>query len=429
MTQIPTQVLKQTLRQRLNPAVFAPNPHRLLWFAVHGLGVIFAYSLAVFWGQESSGLNLALLIPLSLLVGMNFGGLAFVAHEALHGAITRHRRLRNLAGRLGFLPFLVSPRLWIAWHNRIHHGNTNVPRIDPDAYPSLDEYRSNRAARLAVLLGAPRSRKWRGVITFLLGFSLQSLQVLIYARKRGHLSARHHRFAIAETVLSAVFWACLLALFGPGRFLFLYVIPIIIANVIVMSYIVTNHSLNPLVEESDPLASTLSVTVPRWYETYSLQFGYHVEHHLFPAMSHVHGPKVRALLLELAPERYHTMPLGDALARIMKTPRVYERKTVLFDPDSGERSPTLSANSGREPPVEDAGFAPSSAASGVVQRSLADKFTVPGPSQGSTEDAHQTPEERFGALDVCREHDSSPVTAVVALRSRPPSEWPTGKST
>ena len=136
-------------------------------------------------------------------------------------------------------------------------------------------------------------------------------------------------------------WLAVLALVGPWSFLFVYVVPVLVANGIVMSYIATNHFLNPLTETNDPLANTLSVTAPRWLERLHLQFGYHVEHHLFPAMSTRHAPPVRDLLIARWPERYQSMPLWRALLRLARTARVYKSDTVLVDPRSGREWQTL----------------------------------------------------------------------------------------
>ena len=57
------------------------------------------------------------------------------------------------------------------------------------------------------------------------------------------------------------------------------------SNGIVMGFILTNHSLSPHTEVNDPLINSLSVTGPRWFEWLTLGFGYHVELHLFPAIS------------------------------------------------------------------------------------------------------------------------------------------------
>ena len=91
------------------------------------------------------------------------------------------------------------------------------------------------------------------------------------------------------------FWVGVLALVGPWRFLFVYGVPVLVANAMIMSYIATNHFLNPLTETNDPLANTLSVTGPRWLERLHLEFGYHVEHHVFPTVSGRHAPAVRDL--------------------------------------------------------------------------------------------------------------------------------------
>ncbi len=290
---------------------------------------------------HAQGRSLFFLLPLSIVLGMSYAGLAFVAHETLHGALTRKRWLRRIVGFVGFSPFCVSPRLWIAWHNQVHHGNTNIVGKDPDAYPDLAEYKQSAAARLAVKWGAPRSGSYRGWITLALGFSLQSFHVLLFARKRRYLSTRSYVLAWGETLLAALFWGLVLAFVGWPVFVVVYVVPLMVANAIVMAHIITNHSLSPLCDKNDALASSLSVSVPKWFEFYSLGFGYHVEHHLFPAMSNRYAPLVRAELLRLAPERYQEMPLSRALYLMFTTPRVYGSRDVLIDPDTSESFPTL----------------------------------------------------------------------------------------
>ncbi len=121
-------------------------------------------------------------------------------------------------------------------------------------------------------------------------------------------------------------------------------LPLLVANVIVMSFILTNHCLNPLTELNDPLANSLTVTVPRWVEWLTLGFGFHVEHHLFPSMSARHAPAVRELLVALWPERYQSMSLLSATAALHRSPRIYKTATTLVDPQSGAEWPTLAAN-------------------------------------------------------------------------------------
>jgi fatty acid desaturase len=110
-----------------------------------------------------------------------------------------------------------------------------------------------------------------------------------------------------------------------------------------MGYIFTNHALSPLTRVNDPLANSLSVTVPRWVDFLTMRFGFHVEHHLFPWMSSRHAPLVRKLILERWPERYQSMPLWRALLAVHRSPRVYVDDRTLLDPETGRRVPTLAA--------------------------------------------------------------------------------------
>jgi fatty acid desaturase len=249
--------------------------------------------------------------------------------------------VRRLVGFVGFLPFTVSPQLWVRWHNQIHHGNANRPGDDPDAYPTLTRYQSNRQERWVIdRFSVGRRRIW-GILTLLFGFSFHSAHILITSRKRGMLRPAEHRIALFETGLGVLFWMFLMFLVGPLPFLFLYVFPLMIANSIVMAYILTNHSLSPQTQRNDPLINSLSVTVPRFIDWITLHFGYHVEHHLFPSMSTRHARAVRELIRRYWPERYQSMPLWRALQRLHSTARVYKDETTLIDPISGEQWPAL----------------------------------------------------------------------------------------
>ena len=121
----------------------------------------------------------------------------------------------RVVGWFGFLPFLVSPQLWMAWHNRVHHNHTGKAGTDPDMYPTLHEYETQASARImADHFGLGRKRLM-SLLSLLFGFTGQSQQMLWTARKKGMLTAKLHRRAIAETLLGAVFWAGIAYLVGP----------------------------------------------------------------------------------------------------------------------------------------------------------------------------------------------------------------------
>jgi fatty acid desaturase len=277
----------------------------------------------------------------SLAIGGCMGGVTFVAHEALHGGVVRGRLLIRVIGWLGFLPFCIAPQLWMAWHNRVHHNHCGQPGIDPDMYPTLEQYRTERRARvMADTFGLGR-RRLGGIASLLFGLTGQSLAVMFSARRTGTLTPRLHRRAIVEALMGVAVWAAVGVVVGPLAFVFVYVLPLIVANMVVMVFIVTNHNLSPLSEVNDPLVNSLSVTLPRVLEWLTLDFGFHVEHHLFPTMSHRQGRVVREVLRARFPERYQSLPLPEAIRRLHNTSRVYRDNTTLIDPHTGQTWSTL----------------------------------------------------------------------------------------
>ncbi len=323
------------LRRELPAHVFEPARSRLALVPIYVAVICTAIvAIARHWTPWE-------VVPLlSLVIGFAFAGLTFVAHELLHGSIVPGKTRQRAIGWLCLLPFTLSPQLWKAWHNRAHHAETNLPN-DPDGYPTLAQYRAGARARFSIDKFSLGGRRWRGVLSLLLGFTVQSADQLRIGHARGFIDARTRRQAITETVAGLAVWATVAALVGPLAFVFVYVLPLLVANACVMSFILTNHSLSPRIAINDPLISGLTVTTPRWLERASLGFGFHVEHHVFPAMSARHAPAVRAQLQRLWPERYQSMSLASALWALHCTARVYKDDTTLIDPMTGLEFSTL----------------------------------------------------------------------------------------
>ncbi|MBA3462095.1 MAG: fatty acid desaturase [Deltaproteobacteria bacterium] len=332
---VPLSHYVHAIKPELPAEAFTPARSRLAWIPVHfAIIAVAAASIALGWVPW-------FVYPvLGLVIGVSFSCLTFLAHESMHGGVVRDKRARMIVGWIGFLPFMVAPRLWAAWHDRVHHATANFPD-DPDIYPTLKEYEGSSRIRFFVNAFSLGGRRWRGVLSLVLGFSVQSLHQLIASERSGFLSKKQRRIAIAETLLGGAFWLVVAFVVGFVPFLFIYVMPLVVANMIVMSFILTNHNLSPRVTVNDPLASGLSVTSHRAWEFLTLGFGYHVEHHLFPAMSSRHAKAVRTLVLQKWPERYQSMPLTTALGKLHSTARVYKDDTTLIDPLTGAEFPTL----------------------------------------------------------------------------------------
>ncbi len=332
----PTSYYARELKPALSRASFEPARSRLWWLLVHttliACGVV---ALGLGWVPWS------LAAGVSLMIGACFAGLTFLGHEVLHGAIVRGRLGRRVVGSICFLPFMISPRLWIAWHNRVHHGNTNRAGVDPDAYPTLEQYERHRSVRIVTDHLGPGGRRANGLLSLLVGFSVQSGHMLLSAQTHELLPARQQRIALLESGLAAGTWVALAFAIGLPAFVFAFVLPLLVANAIVMGFILTNHSLSPHSEVNDPLFNSLSVTLPRWMEWLTLRFGFHVEHHLFPWMSSRHAPGVRSLIVARWPQRYQSMPLLRAIQALHATGRVYKDPTTLADMRSGGETSTL----------------------------------------------------------------------------------------
>jgi len=324
------------VRPHLPADVFRPTPGRLLWLPVH-LAVVVAAGAVVVLGAPPWTVALAC----AVVAGHSWGCLGFLAHETMHHAVTRSRAVEKLVGYAGFGIYCLSPTLWVAWHNQAHHGQTGKPFADPDGFGTLRFWEKSRVVRVLETF-APGSRRVRSALFLFVWFSVHSLLVLVFHSERNGYYARVSRRTVyAESAGMLALWAGVLALVGPWSFLFVYVVPVLVANAIVMSYIATNHFLNPLTETNDPLANTLSVTAPRWLERLHLQFGYHVEHHLFPTVSGRHGPAIREVVRRLYGDRYLTMPHTRALRLLYTRPKVHEGHDVLIDPRTNARFAVL----------------------------------------------------------------------------------------
>ncbi len=280
----------------------------------------------------------------SLLIGHSFGSMGFVAHETCHGGAIRNRTLRHLITCVAFSPFAIGAHLWSRWHNAEHHGNTQHPELDPDRLFLHDEYRNNFVLKWLY----KRSKFARNVVIFSF-FSLMMTQhnfyVLVRYLREKDTSRQEKAVILFQFIAAKTFWIGLTLLLGWKVFLFGYLFPLMVGNAMVISYIATNHFLNPLADESDVLASSLSVTFPKWLswlDVLHCNFGAHVSHHLFPQAPSRHSREIELKIAELWPERYHVMPFGQAMRLLWQTPWIYSDDGVnLFDPSVAKKWPTL----------------------------------------------------------------------------------------
>lgn len=309
---------------KLPKNAFKPVPSRLFG----GL----AYTFIIILGILAINLfdfNVLVKFVISFFIGFSFASTGFLGHEILHGSVVKKRWVKNFLGGIAFLPLSISPMLWIKWHNMSHHANTQHEVKDPDAWMSFEQF--NNRTFLKYIYKLPL---WfRSLFSFTaltISFTLHGTRMFFLYFKEFKIQKRIK--ILIQFMIPWIIWIGLFFLVGTEKWIFSYLIPFLIGNFIVMCYISTNHRLNPLVPINDPLASSLSVTVPKWLDILHFNFSYHTEHHMFPGMSPKYYGLVKEEILKLWPDRYHQMPLVTSLKLLWKTPRIHYNNEELIDP-------------------------------------------------------------------------------------------------
>lgn len=314
-----SRVKKQLPKESFNPV---PT---LLWGGLAYLCVVIASFLTI----GLFDLHLVVNILLSFILGASFAALGFLGHEILHGTVVRKRWLSELLGAIAFSPLSTGPKLWKKWHNLTHHIHTQDDEKDPDAWPTLEKISKLKYVRSIYSLPLP-VRAFFSFASLTIQFSAHSTKMFFEYVK--DLNPKKQPEAWLQILLPWAMWFTLLFVMGFEKWFFAFLLPLLIANFIVMAYISTNHRLNPLVPVNDPLANSLTVTVPKWVDVLHFNFSHHTEHHLFPAMSSKYYPLVKEQLKIMWPDRYHEMKMSEALLTLWKTPRLYFENNQLVDP-------------------------------------------------------------------------------------------------
>lgn len=334
-----------SIRAALPARLFRNTPGRTLWIVPLACAIVTG---SIIIARVS--LSLWILAALSVAIGLLYASLFFYGHELAHGAMTRNRMLQTCILYAAFLIFCLSPHLWSIWHVQVHHGYTNEPGRDPDHFGTTDDFWRHPSNHM-VLRFAPGSGHWLSVFFLLIGFPIHVQGVLWVksARLPGFDRLRRRRACLDSAVMLSI-WVAVFAIVGAVRGVFIVLIPMVVANFAIMSYIGTNHLLRPLAEGAGPLETSMSITSPKWCDLLFFHFSHHIEHHLFPAMATCFAPLVRRALIEQYGARYLAPPHFRALRLLFVTPRLYEgdrlvdpwrrRYVYLSDVDSALRDRT-----------------------------------------------------------------------------------------
>ena len=292
--------------------------------------------------------SLLIKIPLSIFMGITLASLTFFLHDLMHGAVLKSKKITYLIGlSIGILNFFP-PLFWQRTHNFHHARAGNID--DPDRMYIWTERPKNIFEKLIYKLRISsdsynRFFSFIGISSgFFWYFSTMYYALLQKKTKGSQYQSINKLFkpkevfiVFGELLLILSFQGFLFTVVAQYNFLNYFLIslfPVLIAHFTTMLYIHTNHFLSPLtIGIDDPLVNSLSLKNSWLVDKVFSNFSHHVEHHLFPAMSSSHYPKVRKLLLDLYPNRFQLIPMIDAVKLLCSTPRIYGDNTHLVNYD------------------------------------------------------------------------------------------------
>jgi fatty acid desaturase len=327
---------RQALSKNLSPDILKADPSRLIWYFSAA-----ALSVGSFLIIVNGGFSWPIKLALGVFVGFCNGTMSFVTHEIYHGSVIKNQKVQNILGFFGALPFFISPTFWRFWHNRLHHGKTQQLIRDPDAFPNLKIYKQSTFIK-AMFPFTPGSGHKRSYAYFFFWFSFHNFVAQTYLRFRNKIFAGLDQKQVnLEFGLQVLIGGALLTYSGPRNWPYVFLAPLVVQNYLLMSYISTNHNLSPLTQDNDPLINSLTVTNHPVLEFLNLNFGYHVEHHIFPQAS---SSKIKAVHNELKkqfPESFQVMPKWKAVKALYSTSRIYKNSNQLVNPKTMKTYQTL----------------------------------------------------------------------------------------
>ncbi|MBD1926885.1 fatty acid desaturase [Trichocoleus sp. FACHB-90] len=339
---IPQAEYAKKLRPLLPDAAFAPDPNKLFILLINVAILILGWAIASKLDRWSVYL-LWLYLPLSLVMGNSVIILLFSSHDLMHGSAIRNSRLMRLVSFLGLTIMWMPPTLWKAVHNRVHHNNTNSLK-DPDRnylYQQPDTWGkwiqnlfvpSTEVNPLWFAVGMTSAwlvHTFRNLTSVVL-FNNESVDYVPAAFK---VSGKDRQVIAWEFLLILGIHMSIMAYldFNPIKLLLSYFLPLAIGYAGVMFYIYTNHMICEMTSVNDPLMNSVSLRVPKIFDLLHLNFSYHTEHHIFPALNSDYYPMVQNLLMIHYPQQHNLLDAGEAWRLLLQTPRHYKDETTFID--------------------------------------------------------------------------------------------------
>jgi linoleoyl-CoA desaturase len=290
-------------------------------------------------------------IPLCFLMGFALSSIGFnIMHDACHGSYSRRSWVNDLMG-LSLNSLGGNAFIWKMKHNIIHHTYTNVDGIDDDIAKSpLMRHCSTqkwvRAHRFQhfymVFLYAISSIAW----VFIMDFNKYFKQKIHHTDLQ-KMSAKEHMIFWASKLLYLLFYIAIpIVLVGWQYWLIGFLcmhiaLGLTLSMVFQLAHVVEDAGFVH-VEENSPqkideewaihqVKTTANFAPRNWFINWFVGgLNYQIEHHLFPRISHVHYPKIAAIVKSKCREfdiQYNEFPtMRSAVASHFRTMKELGRR-------------------------------------------------------------------------------------------------------
>ncbi|MEO0765020.1 MAG: fatty acid desaturase [Pseudomonadota bacterium] len=205
-----------------------------------------------------------------------------LSHECTHATPFRQPWISTMVGH-AIAPVLLLPFIWFRYFHLAHHRFTNDPDRDPE------------------LAGGGRPGTWPAYLRHLTGLGYWSANArVLWTNAFGvidapYLPARKNGAMRTEArVMLGLYAMAALSLFWSSILLWLWLVPVLIAQPVLRLYLLAEHGHCPAVADMlENTRTTLTTRLVRWL---AWNMPYHAEHHSFPSVPFYRLPDLHAYL-------------------------------------------------------------------------------------------------------------------------------------
>lgn len=262
---------------------------------------------------------------LAMLMGLGMAGIGMgVMHDANHGSYSKNSKLNSILGYFSISLLSGNSLNWRIQHNIIHHTFTNVHGHDEDiASIGLLRFEPHQPKKKIHKFQFLYAWFFYGLMT-LMWSTVKDFNQAIRYNKEGYFKLSNTTFAKELTIIiisKILYYGYMLIPYFiipemtflnwvVGYVIMHYVAGLTLAMVFQLAH-VTDVNEFPVIQDGElennfmehQMRTTMDFATKSWFITYFVGgLNFQVEHHLFPAISHVHYPELSKIVSATAAE-------------------------------------------------------------------------------------------------------------------------------